>query len=662
MNRPLKRFITLALCLSVAYGAVFGQSGARAAEAGPYREAITAARLEIWKAIASGGASNATAAIIDDGRIVYSEGFGMRDRADSVPVDAHTQFNIGSISKVFTTAAILLLVQDGRVELDAPVTDYLPEFTMRDARYRDITVRMLLNHSSGLPGTLMRNGFGSEKNPEYVADTIAYLAESSLKHDPGELSVYCNDGFTLAEGIVERASGMSFSSFLASRIFSAFGMDDSSCFFKPGNGNIALAYNRESGRAKPPEFVSILGSGGISSTAEDLCKFSTALSDAAFLSPSLLAEFKTPQYGPKTVPEGFPLYQYGLGWDTVTLDAFQKQGVTVLAKNGGTLLFSSQLYVVPREKLALAVIVTGQADVGGISDLILQALLEGKGLVPRKAAEVSLPPKAKAIPGDLLRFEGYYGARGSLMKVAFDKDKNSLRHFRYGGEGFSLAGEYPYLEGGRFHVDGRQTFGFSENFGKKFILVRLNGSDDGIVIAENLEAATTGLDGSAFAKKTWLPRNVSAFDFVASAAHSDSVAELPGYIVFDGLPYRLSDTMTAAMCLKYARDQGDPRISAREDGLWLSYNGFKFSDASSLADLAAGGSVAIGAEGFAEWRKAGAPMAFSPDIPGSGRIMVVSREEEVFYDSLMDGPKDIVLPEGSYVGFIGQAGTEFRPR
>ncbi len=329
-------------------------------------------------------------------------------------------------------------------------------------------------------------------------------------------------------------------------------------------------------------------------------------------------------------------------------------------KTGGTLLFSSQLYVVPREKLALVVIVTGQADVGGISDLILQALLEGKGLVPRKTAEVSLPLKAKAIPGDLLRFEGFYGSRGSLMKLAFDKDKNSLRHFRYGNEGFYLAGEYPYLEDGRFHVDGQQAFSFSENFGKKFILVHLNGSDDSIVIAENLEPATLGLDGSAFAKKAWLPRNVSAFDFVASAGYSDSVAELPGYIVFDGVPYRLSDTMTAAMCLKYTRDQGEPRISVKEDGLWLSSNGFKFSDASVFASLGTKSAIAIGAEGFAEWRKVGAARVFSAAVPKFGRIMVVAQGGEVSYDSLMDGPKDIVLPEGSYVGSIGPAGTEFK--
>lgn len=292
-------------------------------------------------------------------------------------------------------------------------------------------------------------------------------------------------------------------------------------------------------------------------------------------------------------------------------------------------------------------------------DEILQALLEGKGVVPHKVVTVRLPLQGKAMPEELLRFEGYYGSSGSLLKVAFDKDKNSLSYFKYGSEGFSLVREYPYLEDGRFPVDGQQSVSFSEKFGKKYILVHINGSDDSIVSAENLEQAARGIDGSAFAKKTWLPRNIAVFDFFASASHSDSIAELPDYIVFNGVPYKLSDTMTADMSLKYVRDQGTPRISMKNDSPWLSFGGIEYSDASALAGLESGGSIAIGANGFSEWRKVGATRVFSAAVPTSGRILVITSGEEILYDSLMDGSKDILLPEGSYVGFIGPIGAEF---
>ena len=230
-----------------------------AADKALYEDAIHTARREIWKTLSSGKASSATIAFMDDGKIVYSEGFGMRDRENALPVERNTQFNIGSISKIFTAAAILLLVDDGRVELDKPVTTYLPDFTTQDERYKDITVRMLLNHTSGFPGTNGKDGFGSKKNPNYVSETLSYLAADGLKHTPGEISVYCNDGFTVAEAVIEAASGMSYADFLMKRIFKPMKMRNSSCFFKDGNTNIALVYNPETGLAMPVEYVSVMG-------------------------------------------------------------------------------------------------------------------------------------------------------------------------------------------------------------------------------------------------------------------------------------------------------------------------------------------------------------------------------------------------------------------
>jgi CubicO group peptidase (beta-lactamase class C family) len=108
----------------------------------PYESAITTARNEIWQAINNGKCGSATVAIMVDGKVVYAEGFGMANREKSVPVDTTTLFNIGSISKVYVATAVMLLADDGRVALDKPVTDYLPEFKMADDRYKRITVRM----------------------------------------------------------------------------------------------------------------------------------------------------------------------------------------------------------------------------------------------------------------------------------------------------------------------------------------------------------------------------------------------------------------------------------------------------------------------------------------------------------------------------------------
>jgi CubicO group peptidase (beta-lactamase class C family) len=296
-----------------------------------YDQTIATARTEIWQAISGGGASSATVAIMDNGKIVYEEGFAMANRGEALGVNTSTQFNIGSVSKIFTAAAIMQLVEAGKVDLDKPVVDYVPDFTMADSRYKNITVRMLLNHSSGLPGTDIYNGFATAVDPDFLANFMVYLANSNLKDDPGVVSVYCNDGFTLAEVLIEKVSGQSYAEYLNQHIFSKSGMDDSSCYFKPDNPNIALKYNNDDGSALPAEYVNLMGTGGISSTAADLCRFGNALLTNKIMTAESFTEYTSPQYGPETVPSGTPITNYGLGWDMVAVADFAEQGIQVPA-------------------------------------------------------------------------------------------------------------------------------------------------------------------------------------------------------------------------------------------------------------------------------------------------------------------------------------------
>ena len=110
----------------------------------------------------------------------------------------NTIYCTGSVSKVYVTAAVMQLVDQGKVDLDAPVIDYIDDFKMADERYKDITVRMLMNHSSGLMGTVLKDDTLINDN---VLDReklmLTNLATQHLKADPGAYSSYCNDGFDL---------------------------------------------------------------------------------------------------------------------------------------------------------------------------------------------------------------------------------------------------------------------------------------------------------------------------------------------------------------------------------------------------------------------------------------------------------------------------------
>lgn len=632
------------------------------AQSQTYEKTIATARTEIWKEISGRGAASATIAIMEKGKIVYQEGFSKANRLAAKDVDTHTQYNIGSVSKVFTAAAIMQLVEDGKLELDKPVVDYLPDFTMKDSRYRDITVRMLLNHSSGLPGTMLSNGFATEKDPDFLANFMVYLADSSLKADPGVVSVYCNDGFTLAEVLIEKISGQRYADYLETAFFSKTGMNDSSCSFKDGNDNIALKYNNEDGTALPQEIINLIGTGGISSTAADLCRFGNALLSDKLLSAASFTEYTSPQYGPETMPSGTtPTDNYGLGWDMVAVPTFAEQGVTVIGKNGATFQYASQLYLIPEADLSIALIFAGTANVAGIADKITQTLLAEKGIIPANNTAAK-PITPTAIPNDMLGFAGYYGAGGSIIKIAFDQQANTLVYQQFDGQSFVTAATYPYLGNGYFDMDHDQWLSFSESFGKKLILQSMAHTTYGTVIGEDLKA-NNPIDASRFEGKSWLPVSLSATDFTAFSAATGSIPELPGTIYFgsDGsyTPYPLKDQNTGYMNLAYARDLCEPIITEENGQTTMTAMSHTLLDTADIPGLQKGETIRIEKSGENVIRRLDADGRFGITLPEGGRLIIYDPALAVVSDTLYGEIKDLPVTAGSYVMFIGAEGESF---
>jgi CubicO group peptidase (beta-lactamase class C family) len=169
-----------------------------------YTKTAKVARKEAASALAA-GAFSGTLAVVADGKIVYKNAFGKIGPQKSRDPDVNTQYNAGSIGKVFTAVAMLQLREQRTIDLDEPVTEYLPEFRMNDERYRQITIRTLLNHAAGIPGTNYYRIDAAQKDPNYVSQTLAVLRNSGLKSDPGDISTYCNDCFTVAEAVIGKS-------------------------------------------------------------------------------------------------------------------------------------------------------------------------------------------------------------------------------------------------------------------------------------------------------------------------------------------------------------------------------------------------------------------------------------------------------------------------
>ena len=356
---------------------------------------VSTARKEIWKAINNGQATSVSAAVIDNGNFIYDESIGMINWAKAIPAVKDTQYNIGSISKIFTAAAVLQLCEQNKLNLDTPVYKYLPKFKMNDPKYKKITIRMLLNHSSGMPGSNYYNIFTTFRDRNYIDSTLSLLCRSKLKSDPGTISIYCNDGFTVAEALIEHISGKSYTDYLEENIFTKADMNNTSCYFKKGNSNIARYYDPETGYKLPIEYANALGSGGIASTSKDLCLFANALLNGNILTEKYLKEYTEFQYAPITVPNGSkPLFACGLGWDEVSISTFVPDKIKVWGKNGGLITFKSQLLVAPKQNIAVAVIIAGSGDAGSIASKIMNSVFVEKNIIKKKDTTPVLPPKS----------------------------------------------------------------------------------------------------------------------------------------------------------------------------------------------------------------------------------------------------------------------------
>ena len=139
---------------------------AASVRAADYRAAIAILNAKIPELMKTGGTVGLTIAIVDGDRTVWIRGFGWADRGRRIPVTRNTLFHIGSISKTMSAAAVMQLVQEGRVDLDAPLSLYVPQFSLK-RRFRNsvITVRSVLDHHSGIPGDVF-NGLFTERKPD----------------------------------------------------------------------------------------------------------------------------------------------------------------------------------------------------------------------------------------------------------------------------------------------------------------------------------------------------------------------------------------------------------------------------------------------------------------------------------------------------------------
>ena len=331
-------------------------STAQAAAPVSYAATIADGRAAAKELMTTSGAASMSVALVDGTKVVWQETFGVADRATGAKPTSSTMYGIGSVSKMFVTMAVMQLVDAGEVSLDTPVVTYLPTFRMADPEYAQITVRMLLDHSAGLPGSDYFNTLTTAPNPDYMArQFLAGLATQRLKTTPGSMSVYCNDCFTLAEMVVESVSGEPYAQYVTDELFVPMGMTHSryptEAFAEgtyahshtPLAGAADTGRASDTGRAPGAQISAVVEAVGyaISSTnAEDLAErmILHALVDKGTLpkTPAIVGATKLPIRTPTAAQVAAVVGVYGAGGNTfrVTADAAGALTLSSLATGG----------------------------------------------------------------------------------------------------------------------------------------------------------------------------------------------------------------------------------------------------------------------------------------------------------------------------------------
>lgn len=364
---------TAALVLSII---VLGcSSGTDTAAASQDGQAISEAVVDTVRAwveqeVADAQLPGLSIAVAVDGEVVWSEGFGHADIEAGVPVTTDSKFRVGSVSKPFTATAIAQLMVDGRLDVDAPIQQYVPSFPEKEWT---ITTRQVGGHIAGIRHYLGDENF-SDVRYETVSDGLEIFQDSPLLFEPGSDYSYSSYGWNLVSAVVEGASHQSFLEYMDEHVFGPLGMEHSEADWATEDieNRVSFYIRGEGGAPEPAMYVDNSykwAGGGFLSTPEDMIRFAEAHRGTDFLPQEALDFLMTSQQLNDGSETG-----YGFGWSTGDDDA----GRTLVGHTGGSVGGTTLLTMHPESGTIVAMAINlSQADLS-IGRRVMQYVLDAQ--------------------------------------------------------------------------------------------------------------------------------------------------------------------------------------------------------------------------------------------------------------------------------------------
>ncbi len=386
--------------------------------------------------VVEGRVAGLAVAVVRGGDTLLMKGYGKADLEWDVPMPVDAVFEIGSVTKQFTAAAVLRLRDEGKLDLDADITEYLPDYPTQGHR---IPVRRLLDHTSGIKGYTEMASFGPISTRRLPRDSlVALFAAEPFDFPPGEAQIYNNSAYFLLGLIIEKVSGVSYEEYVERELFAKLGMARSSyCSNSDVVARRARGYQSMGGvlvRAPYLDHTWPYAAGSLCSTVGDLITWLRALHGGGVLPEASYREM----IAPARLADGTPL-RYGMGL-ALTPDSRNRPAIH---HGGGIFGFVSDTRYYPDEDLYVVVLVntTGNLSPAAIADELVDVLVPPVRIASRPFTEDAAP------------LVGTYSgpARGRPLTVTVTATDDGIAAAANGGRAAPLA----WVEGWTFRLGGQ---------------------------------------------------------------------------------------------------------------------------------------------------------------------------------------------------------------
>jgi CubicO group peptidase (beta-lactamase class C family) len=355
--------------------------------------------------------------VIKNGKIIFIKAYGLANFETKEPNKTSTLFNLGSVSKQFTAAAILLLANEKKLSLKDDIRKYLPDFP--DYGYT-ITIENLVHHTCGIRSNdvlaLMAGTQDSIETQDGIYSLI--IKQKSLNFKPGDEFLYSNSGYVLLVKIIEKTSGMKFSKFIEQRIFQPVGMNQTSIYDYLGK----IIQNSASGHTwgGDEKFKrtgsmnsTVVGQSNIYTCVEDFLQW-----DNNFYKNKMGKwDFSKEMISLTTLSNG-DTCKYAFG-----LDISEYNGLKTISHQGGTGDFTAQYVQIPSEKFAVVCLFNVPVDVTGLAYKITDLFVKGK---PKTIADSLHPGKAIVDSAVFQRYVGKYFDENRWLEATITKEADHL--------------------------------------------------------------------------------------------------------------------------------------------------------------------------------------------------------------------------------------------